>query len=81
MKIFEELKKLIPFNAPVTEEILDECAYTKAAIKEIFRLNPISVGIGRILAEDAVLSGYNVPKGVRVQYIIEKSSGSTTEIH
>jgi len=27
-------------------------------------LNPISVGIGRILAQDAIFSGYHVPKGV-----------------
>jgi hypothetical protein len=36
----------------------------KAVLKESFRLNPISVGIGRILAQDAIFSGYHVPKGV-----------------
>lgn len=65
-KLFEELKSLIPLNAPVTEEILEECAYTKAVIKEIFRLNPISIGTGRILAKDTVFSGYNVPEGVSI---------------
>lgn len=38
--------------------------YTKAVIKETFRMNPISVGIGRILQTDVILSGYRVPRGV-----------------
>jgi hypothetical protein len=27
-------------------------------------MNPVSIGIGRILAQDTILSGYHVPKGV-----------------
>ena len=64
-KIFEEVKTLLPLKSPVTEEMLDECAYTRAVLKESFRLNPVSIGTGRKLAEDAILSGYHVPKGVR----------------
>lgn len=36
----------------------------KAAVKESLRLNPVSIGVGRVLAQDAVFSGYHVPKGV-----------------
>lgn len=36
----------------------------KAVLKESLRLNPVSVGIGRVLAQDAMLSGYRVPRGV-----------------
>jgi hypothetical protein len=46
----------------------------KAVLKESLRLNPISVGIGRILAQDAVLSGYHVPKGVSMQVYSQGSS-------
>jgi ecdysteroid 22-hydroxylase len=50
--------------SPITAETLKNATYTKAVIKETFRLNPISVGIGRILQTDVVLSGYGVPEGV-----------------
>lgn len=50
--------------SPITAETLKNATYTKAVIKETLRLNPISVGIGRILQTDVILSGYRVPKGV-----------------
>ncbi|KAG5306600.1 CP302 protein, partial [Acromyrmex insinuator] len=48
--------------SPITAEILRNATYTKAVLKETFRLNPLSVGIGRILQTDVVLSGYHIPK-------------------
>ena len=63
--MFEELNSLFAANDSITEEMLNKAPYTRAVIKEIFRLSPISVGVGRILAKDAVLSGYLVPSGVR----------------
>lgn len=49
----------------ITAEILRKATYTKAVIKESFRMNPISVGIGRILQNDTILNGYRVPRGVK----------------
>lgn len=67
-KLYEEsCRLLIEPNSPVTTAILSQAQYMKAVLKESLRLNPISVGIGRILAHDAVLSGYHVPKGVSTQ--------------
>lgn len=65
--LYRESAKLLP-NAedPVTSSVLDKARYTKAVLKETFRLNPISVGIGRILTTDMVLSGYSVPQGVYI---------------
>jgi ecdysteroid 25-hydroxylase CYP302A1 len=60
----ESCQLLIEHNSPVTSAVLSEAQYMKAALKESLRLNPISVGIGRILAQDTVFSGYHVPKGV-----------------
>ena len=57
-------------NDEITTEMLKKATYTKAVLKETFRLNPISVGIGRILQCDTVLSGYQVPKGVSIQISI-----------
>lgn len=42
----------------------NQLTYSKAVLKETFRLNPVSVGVGRITNTDLILNGYNVPKGV-----------------
>ncbi|KAK0174866.1 hypothetical protein PV327_010587 [Microctonus hyperodae] len=61
-KIQREADKLLPdSNNAITSEILRNASYTKAIIKETFRLNPVSVGVGRILQTDIILSGYHVP--------------------
>jgi len=60
----EAMALLMKPMSPITADILRNATFTKAVIKETFRLNPISVGIGRILQTDVVLSGYRVPKGV-----------------
>ncbi|XP_011263096.1 cytochrome P450 302a1, mitochondrial [Camponotus floridanus] len=57
---------LINRTSPITAETLRNAIYTKAVIKETFRMNPISVGIGRILQTDVILSGYRVPRGTVV---------------
>ncbi|EEB13546.1 cytochrome P450, putative [Pediculus humanus corporis] len=63
-KLFKESFNLLPKgDSLITSDILANAEYLKAVIKESFRLNPISVGIGRILLEDAIFSGYRVPKG------------------
>ncbi|XP_014488066.1 PREDICTED: cytochrome P450 302a1, mitochondrial [Dinoponera quadriceps] len=53
-------------DSPITPEILNNATYTKAVIKETFRLNPVAIGIGRILHVDVVLNGYHVPRGTVV---------------
>ena len=37
--------------------------FGKLALKESLRLNPVSVGTGRILPVDGEFGGYEVPKG------------------
>ncbi|KAK4028361.1 hypothetical protein OUZ56_017641 [Daphnia magna] len=62
-KIYLEVKQLLPkSNSVITSDILAQLKYLKAAVKESFRLNPISIGVGRILPEDASFSGYHCPK-------------------
>ncbi|KAL1139025.1 hypothetical protein AAG570_009086 [Ranatra chinensis] len=53
-------------NSPVTSDILNKATYTRAVLKEVFRLNPISVGISRLIKEDCNFSGYFVPAGTAV---------------
>ncbi|XP_076652888.1 cytochrome P450 302a1, mitochondrial isoform X1 [Halictus rubicundus] len=62
----EAVQLLSDPNQPITADVLRNASFVKAVVKESLRLNPISVGIGRILQTDVVLSGYEVPKGTVV---------------
>lgn len=74
-KLFDEIFKLLPDpNSEITTAMLNsQIPYTKAVLKETFRLNPVSIGVGRILNKDVVLSGYRVPAGVRTFNIFSKT--------
>ncbi|XP_023301139.2 cytochrome P450 302a1, mitochondrial [Lucilia cuprina] len=63
-RIYEEsLKAMKEPDAPILADSLNTgIPYTRAVLKEVFRLNPISVGVGRILNRDLILGGYHVPK-------------------
>lgn len=66
-KLRSECLTLLPdSNEAIETNILHKAYYAKAVLKETFRLNPVSIGIGRILQTDIVLSGYHVPKGVSI---------------
>ncbi|XP_060823545.1 cytochrome P450 302a1, mitochondrial isoform X1 [Bombus pascuorum] len=62
----EATQLLADHSQPITAGVLRNASYTKAVIKESLRLNPISIGIGRILQNNIVLNGYQVPKGTVV---------------
>ena len=47
----------------ITKKTLTAATYAAAVLKESLRMNPVSIGAGRILAEDAVCGGYQVPAG------------------
>ncbi len=65
-KLYEETCDILPdSSAKLNESIfLHKATYARAVLKESLRLNPISVGVGRKLNNDLILSGYNVPSGV-----------------
>lgn len=65
--MFQEALKILPNESDeITPAIVNsEIPYTRAVMKETFRLNPISIGIGRITNKDMTLGGYHVPKHVR----------------
>ncbi|XP_073990078.1 cytochrome P450 302a1, mitochondrial [Rhodnius prolixus] len=62
----EALKLLPNANSPVSPSVLNEAIYSRAILKETFRLNPIATGISRNLDQDTTLSGYLVPKGTLI---------------
>ena len=68
-KLFLELKKaLSEKNSKITASTLEQLPYLKACIKETLRMYPVVLGNGRSLQSDAVIAGYNVPKGVSYFY-------------
>lgn len=64
-KIHEELTAAGLGGRPdMGKEDLSRIPYLRAAIKESFRITSTIPAIVRILANDSILSGYHVPKGV-----------------
>lgn len=69
-KLHQETCNILPDGSAELNEanFLNKASYAKAVLKESLRLNPISIGVGRKLNNDLVLSGYNVPRGVSLQF-------------
>uniref|UniRef100_A0A1I8Q2P9 Cytochrome P450 302a1, mitochondrial n=1 Tax=Stomoxys calcitrans TaxID=35570 RepID=A0A1I8Q2P9_STOCA len=67
-RIYEESLRVLPSkDTPLLADHLNsDIPFTRATLKEVFRLNPISIGVGRILTKDLVFSGYHVPKNTVV---------------
>lgn len=64
-KLFAELQlALSEKDSKITPATLEQLPYLKACIKETLRMFPVVLGNGRSLQSDAVIAGYNVPKGV-----------------
>ncbi|KAM3962950.1 cytochrome P450 302a1, mitochondrial [Aphomia sociella] len=63
-KMYNEITSLLPDkNSEITPEILTKMIYVRCVIKESLRLNPVSIGVGRLLQKDIVLRDYLIPKG------------------
>ncbi|CAH0551466.1 unnamed protein product [Brassicogethes aeneus] len=63
----QEAIRILPSkNTAVTKEMLENAAYLKAVFKETTRIAPIATGTVRKIAKDAVIAGYQVPKGTQV---------------
>nr|QST15059.1 CYP362A6 protein [Diaphanosoma celebensis] len=59
----EVLSVVGPRGSPISLQALNELRYLKACIKESLRLMPATSGNARVVDNDVVLSGYQVPKG------------------
>ncbi|XP_061391253.1 cytochrome P450 CYP12A2 [Musca vetustissima] len=66
-KLREEVMKLLPEkDSEFNEAVFKNMPYLRACIKESLRVYPLTVGNARALGNDAVISGYRVPKGTLV---------------
>jgi cytochrome P450 len=69
--LFNELKKFMPeVDTPVTYDMLNEMKYLRACIKESMRIQPVASGNARTTHSELVLSGYKIPKNVKLKYKI-----------
>ncbi|XP_077540798.1 cytochrome P450 302a1, mitochondrial-like isoform X3 [Haemaphysalis longicornis] len=63
-RLARELRTLLPAqDSKLSLEQLQGAAYLRACIRESLRLSPIAIGVGRVLPDGIVLSGYNIPAG------------------
>ena len=69
-QLYKEISGILPdIDTPIDAAVLSQFKYLKACVKEAFRLNPVSIGVGRILPEDGSFSGYHVPKNVLAAFL------------
>lgn len=50
-------------NGSLNNEAMKQFRYGKWILKEALRLHPVSVGVGRVVAQDGIYSGHKVPQG------------------
>lgn len=63
--LHQEIRKILPEkSSKLDASSFNEVPYLRAVIKESLRLRPIINGNMRSLPDDAVLQGYQIPKGV-----------------
>lgn len=68
--LHEELKAGMDSDGSVTPEFLAKKApYLKACVKESLRLRPVLVGTSRVLAKEAIIGGYKLPKGTFINLL------------
>lgn len=68
-KLYNEVLTLLPStDSKITADVLAKAVYLRSCVKESLRLNPVSIGVGRVLQNDVILKGYLVPKGVSQKF-------------
>lgn len=64
--LYEESRRVLPEKDSKgidLNTLTSGVTYARAVLRESLRLNPIAIGVGRVLNNDTVLSGYLIPKG------------------
>ncbi|KPJ09613.1 putative cytochrome P450 49a1 [Papilio machaon] len=67
-RLQEELDANLITDKEMTCKDLDQLPYLRACIKEALRIKPVILGNGRCIQSDAIISGYEVPKGSHIVF-------------
>ncbi|XP_063839608.1 cytochrome P450 302a1, mitochondrial [Ostrinia nubilalis] len=63
-KLFQEIVTLLPTkDCGITPDIISKAVYLRSCVKESLRLNPVAIGVGRLLQKDIILKGFLIPAG------------------
>ncbi|CAB3386455.1 Hypothetical predicted protein [Cloeon dipterum] len=66
-KLYREIQSHgLSITKELTPEVLDRLSYTKAVIKETFRMFTLGSEVSRVLPNRMILSGYEIPAGTVV---------------
>ncbi|XP_001637471.3 cytochrome P450 10 [Nematostella vectensis] len=80
-KLYQEINSVIGKDGYLTVSDLGKIPYTRAALRESMRLNPVIFMNVRQLNKDIVLSGYHVPAGTLIQMPIYSACYSEQLFH
>lgn len=62
-KVYDESLRIQPdHDGKLPHDVAQKATYTSQVIRESLRINPVAIGIGRVLPVDVVMSGYHIPK-------------------
>ncbi|XP_072942700.1 probable cytochrome P450 49a1 [Epargyreus clarus] len=67
-RLQQELDNKLPVGRVLNSKDLDRLPYLRACIKEALRIKPVILGNGRCIQSDAVISGFQVPKGSHIVF-------------
>ena len=65
-----EVLSVLGNELPATPTTLAQMPYLKAWVRETLRLFPVLSQLSRILTQDIVLSGYNIPSGTQASFLL-----------
>ncbi|XP_031571785.1 uncharacterized protein LOC116305923 [Actinia tenebrosa] len=66
-RLYEEIVSVTGKDGYLTAKDMGRISYLKACLKESMRLHPVVIANARILDEDIILSGFNVPAKTLIQ--------------
>nr|WPM94880.1 cytochrome p450 302A1a [Polyphagotarsonemus latus] len=65
-KLRKEIESVLDSKNNLAEQHLRNMPYLKACVKETMRLQPVSIGTGRVIEKEIILQNYSIPKDTMI---------------